>query len=103
MFFTKANKGNEERIPMKQVPHTKILTLNHQLLTINLLLGLAVALTGCTYTRPLKPGTARMQSKIATNGALEFVSEVKQPENPAQSAAQNYERTTETELPLARG
>jgi hypothetical protein len=26
-----------------------------------------------------------------------------QPENPAQSAAQNYERTTETELPLAKG
>lgn len=28
---------------------------------------------------------------------------MKQPENPAQSAAQNFERTTETELPLASG
>jgi len=33
----------------------------------------------------------------------EFRSELKQPENPAQSAAQNFERTTETELPLAAG
>jgi hypothetical protein len=33
----------------------------------------------------------------------QFVSEIKQPENPAQSAAQNFERTTETELPLASG
>jgi hypothetical protein len=28
---------------------------------------------------------------------------MKQPENPAQSASQNFERTTETELPLAAG
>jgi hypothetical protein len=40
---------------------------------------------------------------MATNGAPEFHSELKQPENPAQSATQNFERTTETELPLAAG
>jgi len=53
--------------------------------------------------RPLKPGAATIQSSIGTNGVRQFVSELKQPENPAQSAAQNYERTTETELPLAPG
>ncbi|MDB6058058.1 MAG: hypothetical protein JWO95_1902 [Verrucomicrobiales bacterium] len=30
----------------------------------------------------------------------EFVADLKQPENPAQSASQNYERITETELPI---
>ena len=53
--------------------------------------------------KPLKPGAARIQSGVSTNGVRSFVSEMKQPENPAQSAAQNYERTTETELPLAKG
>lgn len=33
----------------------------------------------------------------------QFRSEMKQPENPAQAASQNYERVTETELPLAKG
>jgi hypothetical protein len=33
----------------------------------------------------------------------EFRSELKQPENPAQAASQNFERTTETELPLPKG
>jgi hypothetical protein len=51
----------------------------------------------------LKPGAARTRSIVSTNGVHEFVSEMKQPENPAQSAAQNFERTTETELPLASG
>jgi uncharacterized membrane protein len=62
-----------------------------------------VLLSGCTMVRPLKPGTARIQSGISTNGLRTFVSEMKQPENPAQSASQNYERTTESELPLAAG
>jgi uncharacterized membrane protein len=62
-----------------------------------------VLLSGCTMVRPLKPGTARIQSGVSTNGVRSFVSEMKQPENPAQSAAQNYERTTESELPLAAG
>jgi hypothetical protein len=56
-------------------------------------------LTGCA-TKPLKPGRASLHSGSITNG---FHSEIVQPENPAQSAAQNYERTTETELPLAPG
>ena len=68
-----------------------------------LFFSLVLAFAGCTLVRPLKPGTARIQSGVSTNGARSFVSEMKQPENPAQSAAQNYERTTETELPLAKG
>ncbi len=57
---------------------------------------------GCTSTRPLKPGVAKIQSTAPSSGA-QFTSELKQPENPAQSAAQNFERTTETELPLPAG
>src|ERR1043165_1854889 len=60
-------------------------------------------LCGCAGVRPLKPGAAKIQSNIGTNGVHQFVSEIKQPENPAQSAAQNFERTTETALPLASG
>lgn len=52
---------------------------------------------GCSSTRPLRPGTASIKS------GAQFVSELKQPENPAQSAAQNFERITETELPLPAG
>jgi hypothetical protein len=44
-----------------------------------------------------------MRSSAGTNGAPEFTSELRQPENPAQSASQNYERVSETELPLAAG
>src|SRR5258706_5829644 len=55
--------------------------------------------TGCAM-KPLKPGRASIHSGSSTNG---FHSEILQPENPAQSAAQNFERTTETELPLAAG
>lgn len=55
-------------------------------------------LVGCAGTRPLKPGASSIRS-----GQPEFRSELKQPENPAQSAAQNFERVTETELPLAAG
>jgi hypothetical protein len=61
-----------------------------------------VSVAGCAL-RPLKPGTARIQAGVGTNGVRSFVSEMKQPENPAQAASQNYERTTETELPLAAG
>ena len=67
------------------------------------LLGLVMLAVGCTSTRPLRPGKAAIRSNVSTNGVREFVSEMKQPENPAQSAAQNFERTTETELPLAAG
>jgi hypothetical protein len=63
----------------------------------------ALALAGCTSMKPLKPGTSSIRTGMATNGVAEFVSEMKQPENPAQSATQNFERTTETELPLASG
>ena len=59
--------------------------------------------TGCAATRPLKPGSAGMRLLVATNGATEFSSHLKQPENPAHSASQNYERITETDLPLSAG
>jgi hypothetical protein len=59
-----------------------------------------VVMTGCASRRPLKGGKAAIQASTGTNGMHQFVSEMKQPENPAQSAAQNYERTTETELPI---
>ena len=68
-----------------------------------ILFGLVLIVAGCSSTRPLKPGKATIRSNVSTNGVHEFVSEMKQPENPAQSAAQNFERTTETELPLAAG
>lgn len=58
--------------------------------------------TGCASTRPLRPGTAKIASSAHSTGA-QFASELKQPENPAQSAAQNFERTTETTLPLPTG
>ncbi len=61
-----------------------------------------VFLVGCTSTRPLRPGTAKIASSAPSTGA-QFASELKQPENPAQSAAQNFERTTETTLPLPAG
>lgn len=60
----------------------------------------AAVLVGCGAMKPLKPGVARIQSNVATNGSREFVADLKQPENPAQSASQNFERTTETELPI---
>ena len=66
-----------------------------------LLCSVAVLLTGC-MTRPLRPGTAKIASSAPSTGA-QFSSELKQPENPAQSAAQNFERTTETSLPLPAG
>jgi hypothetical protein len=70
----------------------------------SIILCILVALVaGCATSKPLKPGTAVIRSGPATNGLPEFQSELKQPENPAQSAAQNFERTTETELPLAAG
>ena len=62
----------------------------------------ATFIAGCSSTRPLRPGTATIKSSAPSNGA-QFASELKQPENPAQYAAQNFERTTETELPLPAG
>ncbi|HMJ89856.1 MAG TPA: hypothetical protein VK530_08565 [Candidatus Acidoferrum sp.] len=61
----------------------------------------AAMLVGCV-TRPLRPGTATIKSAAPAGGA-QFASELKQPENPAQAAAQNFERTTETSLPLPAG
>jgi hypothetical protein len=57
---------------------------------------------GCAAARPLRPGAATIKSAAPSTGA-QFASELKQPENPAQSAAQNFERTTETALPLPAG
>lgn len=68
-----------------------------------ILLALVLVSAGCMSTRPLRPGKSAIRSDVGTNGVREFVSEMKQPENPAQSAAQNFERTTEVELPLAAG
>jgi hypothetical protein len=67
------------------------------------LFGLVLMVAGCSSSRPLKPGKAKIRSNVSATGVREFISEMKQPENPAQSAAQNFERTTETELPLATG
>jgi hypothetical protein len=58
-------------------------------------------MAGCAM-RPLRPGAATIKSAAPSTGA-QFSSELKQPENPAQSAAQNFERTTETTLPLPAG
>src|SRR4051794_15631555 len=69
--------------------------------TITLCLSLAFVV-GCASTRPLRPGTSKIASAAPSTGA-QFASELKQPENPAQSAAQNFERTTETSLPLPAG
>ncbi len=65
-----------------------------------IILFAALAIVGCSTIKPLKPGVARIQSNVGTNGIREFVADLKQPENPAQSATQNFERTTETELPI---
>ena len=73
--------------------------MNLKLLTLTVV---AALLAGCVSPRPLKPGVAKIQSTAPASGA-QFASELKQPENPAQSAAQNFERTTETELPLPAG
>lgn len=70
--------------------------------TILLCSIVACLVAGCSSSRPLKPGVAKIQSTAPASGA-QFTSELKQPENPAQSAAQNFERTTETELPLPAG
>ena len=69
--------------------------------TIALCVSLAFVV-GCASTRPLRPGTSKMVSSAPSTGA-QFASELKQPENPAQSAAQNFERTTESTLPLPAG
>jgi hypothetical protein len=59
-------------------------------------------IAGCASTRPLRPGTSKIASSAPSTGA-QFASELKQPENPAQSAVQNFERTIETSLPLPAG
>jgi hypothetical protein len=66
-----------------------------------ILCSMLTLLVGCA-TRPLRPGTATIKSS-APNTGTQFASELKQPENPAQSAAQNFERTMETSLPLPAG
>ena len=70
--------------------------------TLCLVTAFVTIVAGCSSTRPLKPGVAKIQSTAPSSGA-QFLSELKQPENPAQSAAQNFERITETELPLPAG
>lgn len=67
-----------------------------------LLFSTLAFVVGCASTRPLRPGTSKITSSAPPTGA-QFASELKQPENPAQSAAQNFERTTETTLPLPVG
>lgn len=67
-----------------------------------ILCSLLTLVAGCASTQPLRPGTANIASSDPATGA-QFASELKQPENPAQSAAQNFERTTETSLPLPAG
>jgi hypothetical protein len=62
--------------------------------TLTLFCAVALCCSGCVM-RPLRPGTATIKSGAANSGA-QFASELKQPENPAQAAAQNFERTTET-------
>jgi hypothetical protein len=66
-----------------------------------ILCSMLALLIGCA-TRPLRPGMATIKSAAPAGGA-QFASELKQPENPAQAAAQNFERTTETTLPLPAG
>jgi hypothetical protein len=69
--------------------------------TLTLFAAIALLCVGCA-TRPLRPGTSSIKSAAPAGGA-QFASELKQPENPAQAAAQNFERTTETSLPLPEG
>ncbi|HMJ92259.1 MAG TPA: hypothetical protein VK530_20730 [Candidatus Acidoferrum sp.] len=66
-----------------------------------ILCSMLALLVGCV-TRPLRPGIASIKSAAPAGGA-QFASELKQPENPAQAAAQNFERETETTLPLPTG
>lgn len=66
-----------------------------------MVVALGFLASGCAGTRALRPGRSVMESRGAARA--EFRSEMKQPENPAQAASQNYERVTETELPLAKG
>lgn len=57
---------------------------------------LALVLTGCV-TRPLRPGQATFNSPTGFSG------NVKQSENPQSESSQDYERKTETEVPLQPG
>jgi len=67
----------------------------------NLLFSLLILLVaGCSGPRPLRPGHSTIRSTTTSKGAAELMAEMKQPENPAQSASQNFERITETELPV---
>src|SRR3954471_13884864 len=61
-----------------------------------------VFFTACAGLRPLKPGHSIMTSGHAANSAAVFKTEMRQPENPGQSASQSYERITETELSLPK-
>ena len=50
-----------------------------------------------------EPGGSVCRPAREPTDLAEFRTEMKQPENPAQAASQNYERITETELPLPKG
>lgn len=71
--------------------------------TLFLVLSLALFAGPCSSLRPLKPGDSGVRSITSTNGVAEFSAKLTQPENPAQSAKQNFERTVETETPLPAG
>lgn len=77
----------------------QVLNLRYGRACVALFLWFAVA--GCAGPRPLRPGTASMRS--AAGPAADFSAALQQPENPAQAAAQTFERTVETELALPPG
>lgn len=58
--------------------------------------ALAVSLFGGCALRPLRPGMSNITS-------AQFNSNLKQPENPSQAAAQNFERAIENGLTLPAG
>lgn len=61
-----------------------------------LLMLVGSLLSGC-ITRPLRPGEAKFSSPTGFSG------NVKQSENPQSESSQDYERKTETEIPLQPG
>jgi hypothetical protein len=65
-----------------------------------ILIFLILLMTGCAGPRPLRPGQSTVRSSVTPKGVPELMAEMKQSENPAQAASQNFERITETELPV---
>ena len=99
--FKKTMKKQLTTTNLKLTTAIKFFDFRFSIFDSLLMMTLAATLVaGCTSPKPLKPGVARIQSNLATNGTREFIADLKQPENPAQSASQNFERITETELPI---